>query len=68
MRAADANQAYNAFTWLSRVATAEWVQLFAVDLFRVMRSKGQMAVLAQLIQKDAKLQEFMKDFRGLIGL
>ncbi|BAY81255.1 hypothetical protein NIES267_07310 [Calothrix parasitica NIES-267] len=68
MRATDANQAYNAFNWLSRVATAEWVQLFAVDLFRVMRSKGQMAVLAQLIQKDAKLQEFMKDFRGLIGL
>ncbi len=68
MRAADANQAYNAFTWLSRVATAEWVQLFAVDLFRVMRSKGQMAVLARLIQKDAKLQEFMKDFRELIGL
>ena len=68
MRAADANQAYNAFTWLSNVATAEWVQLFAVDLFRVMRSKGQMAVLAQLIRKDAKLQEFMKDFRELIGL
>ena len=68
MRAADANQAYNAFTWLSKVATAEWVQLFAVDLFRVMRNKGQMAVLAQLIQKDTKLQEFMKDFRELIGL
>ncbi|MEH2365951.1 ATP-binding protein [Nostoc sp.] len=68
VRAADANQAYNAFIWLSQVATAEWVQLFAVDLFRVMRSKGHLGVLAQLVQKDAKLQQFMKDFQQLMGL
>ncbi|OYD90908.1 ATPase [Nostoc sp. 'Peltigera membranacea cyanobiont' 210A] len=68
VRAADANQAYNAFMWLSQVATAEWVQLFAVDLFRVMRSKGHLGVLAQLVQKDAKLQQFMKDFQQLMGL
>ncbi|MEH2226533.1 ATP-binding protein [Nostoc sp.] len=68
VRAADANQAYNAFIWLSQVATAEWVQLFAVDLFRVMRSKGHLGVLAQLVQKDPKLQQFMKDFQQLMGL
>ncbi|PHJ53890.1 ATPase [Nostoc linckia z18] len=68
LRAADANQAYNAFLWLSQVATAEWVQLFAVDLFRVMRSKGQLGVLAQLVQKDAKLQQFLQDFQQLVGL
>ncbi|MDZ8139193.1 MAG: MoxR family ATPase [Nostoc sp. DedQUE04] len=68
VRAADANQAYNAFIWLSQVATAEWVQLFAVDLFRVMRSRGHLGVLAQLVQKDAKLQQFMKDFQQLMGL
>ncbi|MBD2612661.1 MoxR family ATPase [Nostoc punctiforme FACHB-252] len=68
VRAADANQAYNAFLWLSQVATAEWVQLFAVDLFRVMRSKGQLGVLAQLVQKDAKLQQFLQDFQQLVGL
>lgn len=68
VRAADANQAYNAFIWLSQVATAEWVQLFAVDLFRVMRSKGHLGILAQLVQKDAKLQQFMKDFQQLISL
>lgn len=68
MRAGDANQAYNAFTWLSRVATAEWVQLFAVDLFRLMRTKGQMGTLAKLIQKDPHLQKFMKDFQQLVGL
>jgi hypothetical protein len=68
VRANDAQQAYSAFTWLSRVATPEWVQLFAVDLFQVMRSKGQMGVLAQLVQKDSNLQKFLKDFQQLIAL
>jgi MoxR-like ATPase len=68
LRAYDAIQAYNAFQWISQVAGAEWVQLFAVDLFRSMRSKGKIGVLAQLVQKDAKLQQFMKDFQGLMGL
>jgi MoxR-like ATPase len=68
VRAADANQAYNAFIWLSRTATAEWVQLFAIDLFRVMRMKGQMGVLAGLVQKDPQLQTFLKDFQQLVGL
>lgn len=68
VRAGDANQAHHAFTWLSRVATPEWVQLFAVDLFRQMRTKGQMGNLAKLIQKDPQLQKFMKDFQQLVGL
>jgi hypothetical protein len=68
VRAEDAQQAYHAFTWLSRVASPKWVQLFVVDLFQVMRSKGQMGVLAQLVQKDANLQKFLKDFQQLIGM
>ncbi|WP_299489897.1 MoxR family ATPase [Acaryochloris sp. IP29b_bin.137] len=68
VRAASAHEAYNAFTWLSQTATPEWVQLFAVDLFRVMRSMGQMGALAALIQKDSRLQTFLKDFQQLIGL
>lgn len=68
VRAADAIQAYNAFTWLSQVATAEWVQLFAVDMFRLMRTKGQMGQLAKLIQKQPQLQKFLKDYQQLVGL
>ena len=68
VRASDANQAYNAFTWISQAATVEWVQLFAVDLFRQMRLKGQMGTLAQLVQNNEELQEFMKDFQGLVAL
>lgn len=67
VRAIDAREGYNAFTWLSDVATSEWVQLFAIDLFRQMRSKGKMGVLAQLVQKDDKLQDFMKEFQGLLA-
>ncbi|NES95436.1 MAG: ATPase, partial [Desertifilum sp. SIO1I2] len=63
-----ATQGYNAFTWLSDVATAEWIQLFAVDLFRSLRTKGQMGALAQLVQKDTRLQGFLKDFQGLVAL
>jgi hypothetical protein len=68
VRASDAIQAYNAFSWMSQTATAEWVQLFAVDLFRQMRVKGQMGTLAQLVQNNPDLQKFMKDFQGLVGL
>ncbi|CAN1211466.1 ATPase dynein-related AAA domain-containing protein [Tumidithrix helvetica PCC 7403] len=68
LRAVDAQQSYNAFLWLSQAATAEWVQLFAVDMFRVMRSRGQMGALAVLVQQDARLQAFLKDFQQLLGL
>ena len=67
MRAEDAEQAYNAFNWLSDKATAEWVQLFAIDMFRVMRSKGQMGALAKLVRQDSKLQKFLKDYQELVG-
>jgi hypothetical protein len=68
LRAADAKQSYNAFLWLSQMATAEWVQLFAVDMFRVMRSKGQMGALAVLVQRDERLQKFLKDFQQLLTI
>jgi MoxR-like ATPase len=66
VRAKDAIEGYNAFTWLTAAASAEWLQLFAIDLFRQMRSKGKMGMLAQLVQKDPKLQEFMKGFQDLL--
>jgi hypothetical protein len=53
---------------LSDKATAEWVQLFAVDMFRVMRTKGQMGALAKLVQQDSQLQKFLKDFQELVGI
>jgi MoxR-like ATPase len=67
VKATNAHQGYNAFTWLSEKATAEWVQLFAVDLFRQMRARGQMGALAKLVQKNPDLQKFLQDFQQLVG-
>ncbi len=68
LRAEDATQALNAFRWLADVASPEWVQLFAADLFGRMRTKGQMGVLAELVGQDARLQEFLREYRQLVGL
>ncbi len=68
VRVKDATEAYNAFTWLGEKATTEWVQLYAVDLIKSMKAKGEIAALSQLIKKDKKLQTFFQDFRELIGV
>ncbi|PZV07124.1 MAG: ATPase [Leptolyngbya sp.] len=65
IRASDVHQAANAFHWLVRVASPEWVQLFAADLFRSFRKKGLTVELVELMQQDAKLQAFFKDFQSL---
>ncbi len=67
VRARDAKQAHNAFVWLSAKAGSEWTQLFAMDLFRQMRARGQMGELAGLVAQDERLQVFLKEYRTLIG-
>jgi MoxR-like ATPase len=67
MRAADAEQAHNAFSWLARSAGHEWTQLFAADIFGRMRARGQMGALAQFVKSDVRLQEFLKDYQRLIS-
>jgi MoxR-like ATPase len=68
MRAADAAAAHHAFTWLADQAAAEWVQLFAADIFRRMRANGQMGALAQLVMNDNRLQGFLKDYQRLMSV
>lgn len=67
IRAATAQQALHAFAWLSETASPEWVQLFAMDLFRQMRGRGQLGELAQLAQTDERFQSFMREYRQLLG-
>jgi hypothetical protein len=64
----DVDRAYNAFQWLICVAPAEWVQLFVADLLGLMRSRGQLGMLAALIDKDPAIQKFMQDYRQLVAL
>lgn len=68
VRVSDVDRAYNAFRWLAQVAPAEWVQLFVVDLLELMRSRGQLGMLAMLINKDPQIQKFMQDYRQLVTM
>lgn len=67
LRARDARAAHHAFAWIAERAGGEWGQLFAMDLFRQMRARGQMGELAALVQQDDRLQAFLRDYRGLLG-
>jgi MoxR-like ATPase len=67
-RAADAQMAYHAFRWLTQVAGAEWVQLCAVDLFRLMRARGQMRELRAQIAADSVLQDWLAAHQRLLEL
>ncbi len=68
MRSTNMTQVSNAFHWLIQSASHEWIQLFAVDLFRNFRKKGLMADLLALLQQDQDLQAYIKEFQSLIAL
>jgi hypothetical protein len=65
LRAGDAYAAYHALNWLSRVADAEWVQLCATDLFRLLRAQGQWRAFQRLVAADAALQERLAAYEKL---
>jgi MoxR-like ATPase len=66
-RADDVLKALNAFRWLADAAPAEWVQLFAADLFRLLRERGQLGALAQALARDPRLQRFLRDYQELLA-
>jgi MoxR-like ATPase len=65
-RATSAEAGYHALRWLTRVAANEWVQLFAADLFAMMRARGQMRQLRRLIQQDAALGVWIAEHQRLL--
>ncbi|BAZ41814.1 hypothetical protein NIES4101_77820 [Calothrix sp. NIES-4101] len=64
VRAANGNQAYNAFKWLNGKTTTEWVQFFIQDLLPVMRNKGQLGSLAILAKADPNLEKFIQEYKN----
>ena len=66
VHAIDADRAHHAFQWLIQVATAEWIQLFVSDLLGLMRSRGQLGILATMIEKDPSIQKFLQDYQQLV--
>lgn len=59
--------AWNAMKWLVGKAGAEWVQLFASDLFPLLRERGKMAGFTQRLVKDKELRGFLAEFRELLS-
>jgi len=62
-RSDDATKAYHAFKWLTQAATPEWVQLCAMDLFRLLRQRGQMRAFKKLIGQDAQVQAWVGEYQ-----
>jgi MoxR-like ATPase len=62
-RAQDVSHAYHAFKWLTEKAPMEWVQLCAVDLFKLMRTKGKWREFTKRIGQDATMREWLANYR-----
>jgi MoxR-like ATPase len=67
VRATDAERGYRGFQWLALKAPAEWIQLYAVDLFKKMRALGRMGAFARFVQEDAQLRQFLADYQKLLA-
>jgi hypothetical protein len=58
------NEGYNAIRWLTSHASAEWVQLCAIDLNRVMRARKQHRAYQTLVNGDSELRDQLKEWLG----
>lgn len=67
LRAANMQESYSAFQWISDKASAEWIQFFATDLFKLVQARNELGKLAILVQKDKRLQQMLSDYMSLLG-
>lgn len=68
MRANSLQESYRAFQWMAEKASAEWIQLFATDLFRLAHKRNEIGKLAALVQRDARLQKMFQEYMKLLAL
>lgn len=67
-RATDPARTLNALSYLLDQAPAEWINLFAADLFPVLRQRQQMSAVIQSLVKNPRFQAFMAGYRELLGV
>jgi hypothetical protein len=67
LRAASLQEYYQAFSWMSRKAGTEWVQLFATDLFRLLSARNELGKLATLVQRDQQLQAMLSEYMKMLS-
>ena len=66
-RCKEALQAIHSFHWLVDEAPAEWIQLFATDLFPLLRKREQLAPVHEALTNDPKLRAFLTEFSQLLA-
>lgn len=66
VRADTLERAHHAFRWMIGKASDEWIQLFYQDLTSLYRSRGQMALLGQLYQREPRLQKYVTQYTKII--
>ncbi len=66
-RCKEAEAAINGFRWLVDKAPAEWVQLFATDLFPLLRARDQLQPVHEALTSEPKLREFLTEFSELLA-
>lgn len=66
IRASSLQESYQAFRWLASKAGAEWIQLFATDLFRRAQARNELGKLATLVQRDQRLQQMFTDYMAML--
>ena len=67
-RVETGEHAFHAMRWLAAVAGHEWLNLFAVDCFPKLRTRGQFGAFTTLALSDSSIQGFLKEFRTLVGI
>ena len=66
MRAPSLQESYQAFRWIANKAGAEWIQLFATDLFRRAQARNDLGRLATLVQRDQRLQQMFTEYMAML--
>lgn len=68
LRANDVERGLRGFHYLADNAGAEWVQFYAADLIRLLRDRGQLGTLAQMVQREQRLGDFLKEYQELMRM
>ncbi len=66
-RANGVQQVLNAFKWLVDKAEVEWVHFYCMDALAKIRAGGQQGVMVELVHREPRLREFIKEILDLTG-
>lgn len=66
IRGTSLKENYQAFRWMAEKAGAEWIQLFATDLFRLVRARNEIGRLAQLAENDQLLKKMFIEYTEML--